>query len=163
MRIQTPHDGLRQNGRHPYPAGAAHDPRECERERMKKKAPRPEGIPLETLFADKRFQRNYEMLMSEPVGASDPALKKAITSELTSNATENVAAKRKHARASSKGGESTARLKGSQLKDRNDTIAREAESQRKAGKSKHELPGILAKRHGLSSRQIRNILNSTAL
>lgn len=119
---------------------------------------KPAGIPLEALLAAPGFERNCEILLSEPVGLTDKKLRAAITSLVVSGAVKRAESKQVHATSSKKGGEISAHVRGSKNKQRNDDIARQARSLIASGRGAHEICGILAQQKGLDPKTIRNIL-----
>lgn len=118
--------------------------------KMKNKTQKPKGIPLESIFLSPDFQRSYEELMAEEPGATDPALKAAITAELISNASRRVKNGQRLKRLSSSGGNATAEVKAEENADRDSEIIK----LHKEGVTKVHL----SERKGLSIRQISNIL-----
>ena len=123
---------------------------------------KPTAIPLEALLADPGFERNCEILLSEPVaapGATDSSrARKAITSLVISGAVERAKLRRLHVTSSKKGGEISAHVRSSKIKQRNDDIVRRATSLIASGNATHEICGILAQQTGLDPKSIRNIL-----
>lgn len=117
---------------------------------------KPNGIPLKTLFLSPSFQRNFEIFMSED--PSDTELYRAIMTELFSNASQNVMSEQKHHEASSKGGAETAKVTTDALAPRNKEIVEQAVKLLKNGRGRRDLASILAKKHNLSARRVRDIL-----
>lgn len=126
---------------------------------MKKK---PDAIPLEALLDAPGFERNCEILLSEPVAAPSATdssrARKAITSLVISGAVERAKSKRQHVANSQKGGAASVQSRRSELALRNKTIAEDARRKLAAGYSEHEISGILAQQKGLSDKTIREIL-----
>lgn len=95
---------------------------------MKKK---PDAMPLEALLDAPGFERNCEILLSEPVaapGATDSSrARKAITSLVISGAVERAKSKRQHVANSRKGGAASVQSRRSELALRNKTIAEDAQ------------------------------------
>ena len=56
---------------------------------------KPAGIPLEALLTSPGFERNCEILLSEPVGLTDNKLRAAITSLVVSGAVTRAESKRR--------------------------------------------------------------------
>lgn len=126
---------------------------------MKKK---PDAIPLEALLDAPGFERNCEILLSEPVAAPSATdssrARKAITSLVISGAVERAKSKRQHVANSQKGGAASVQSRRSELALRNKTIAEDARRKLAAGYSEREICGMLAQQKGLSAKQIRTIL-----
>ena len=94
---------------------------------MKKK---PAAIPLEALLDTPGFDRNCEILLSEPVAAPSATdssrARKAITSLVISGAVDRAKSKRQHVTNSQKGGAASVQSRRSELALRNKTIAEDA-------------------------------------
>lgn len=150
---------------------------------MKKKEPKPKGIPLESMFVEKGFMRNYQMLMKEDYSIdvkknlvagvteekaiealrSANALRDAITETLISNAAQNVNAKSARASASSKGGQSTGKARREEVGARHEAISSYAKKLLEGGKQEREVSSIVAERYELSAKQIRTILQRSGI
>jgi hypothetical protein len=112
-----------------------------------KKTPKPDAIPLETLFLDEGFQRNYEIMMREDPG--DPKLKAVLTAELISNAARRVKRGQELKQISIKGGNTP--KEGYEERETRNALIRQ-------GAKEGITTSNLAKRFGLSPRQINKII-----
>lgn len=131
---------------------------------MTKKNTKRPGIPLETLLLDPAFRRHYEMLMREPEGATNPAVKAAIEDMLFEQAQANARSAERHARASSKGGQSASKQAAKKLEGRNNEIVRQAKLMLAKGKPRRGLAARLRRRFPeIGERQINNVLKEAGL
>ncbi len=126
---------------------------------MKQKKPKPAGIPLRTLFADESFKRHFKILMRESPDQTDERLKDAILDELCSSAAANERGREKRKIGASKGGKTTAGVTSAKLRDgtTHSDLATEARRLQR-NHSRRELAGILAKKHNVSTRHMRDVL-----